>query len=674
MELTAVERAAQAAAVARDAGLSRERRRREGIVHTAPELARFAARAADDLLRVELGEPAGLASERVSLVDPACGPGAFLAAALSVAKGRGSAPRAVLALDRDPVALAAAEEALRPELTEEGWSCAFEARDTLTEIDPEGIAQRAPIAVVLGNPPWIGSAQARSAPRSTVCSRTSAAIGDGRAAERAQDRCACRRLRALRPRRLRDRLPRARRRGDRAGHERLVPRRPGAPRHARRAAALLRRALRARPRRQRAPRARTRGRARRQRLRRTPVGLRAGRVEEGGADAGQLASVRYQRVVGTLEQKIERIAAARIGDADFKLLTVAGAQQRFVPSAAPRADYASWPSLADAMPFHQEGVQTNRDAAVIDGDREALLRRLRAFAAGERRRSSRRSGRRSRTTDRRSRGLRLRARSRCDPDGTRGELLQRIAYRPFDLRWFATVRSGLPSPAPAAARRDGPLRLRAGHRPQGSRQRTLARLRREPARDRQLLPVLAQLVPRARVPDARLRKVARTWPRRRASIRRAESAAERSRAREFACLRARVLGEPHYRTEHDAKRSASTHPQDPAAGRRAALRAPALRAGEQLVELYCAPDEIAAAPTRATAESVARSTDRRRRGVPAVPLSERPVRGEAQQAHAPLRDELSFLVADEPSQTWVERPRVTGRATPAAAFPTAPRE
>ena len=245
--------------MARDAGLSRERRRREGIVHTAPELARFAARAADDLLRSELGEPAGLASERVSLVDPACGPGAFLAAALSVAKGRGSAPRAVLALDRDPVALAAAEEALRPEFAEEAWSCAFEARDTLTEIDPEGIAQRAPIAVVLGNPPWIGSAQDRSAPALNRLledfrrDRDGAPLNERKIGVLADAYVRFVRVACEIACRARDR------RRDRAGHERLVPRRPGPPRHARRATPLLRCAVRAGPRRQRVGRPRHAG-------------------------------------------------------------------------------------------------------------------------------------------------------------------------------------------------------------------------------------------------------------------------------------------------------------------------------------------------------------------------------------------------------------------------------
>jgi hypothetical protein len=96
------------------------------------------------------------------------------------------------------------------------------------------------------------------------------------------------------------------------------------------------------------------------------------------------------------------------------------------PSNVPAA-YEAWPSLADLIPFHREGVQTNRDALCIDADREALLDRLRAFTA---------------------KTLAVPATRHFDPEKARvvmtsalegdpGEWLRPIEYRPFDRRWLA---------------------------------------------------------------------------------------------------------------------------------------------------------------------------------------------------------------------------------------------
>jgi len=164
MELSAGERAACDAAALRDAGLSSVARRRAGIVHTPPELARFVAVAADELLRGELGLEHGLADPAVALIDPACGPGAFLAAALAVAGDRTSAPVAVCGMDSDPSAIAFARAALAPALARAGWPCALRICDTLAEAKPEAIAMLGAVPVVLGNPPWVASAQQRPAP------------------------------------------------------------------------------------------------------------------------------------------------------------------------------------------------------------------------------------------------------------------------------------------------------------------------------------------------------------------------------------------------------------------------------------------------------------------------------------------------------------------------------
>jgi hypothetical protein len=106
---------------------------------------------------------------------------------------------------------------------------------------------------------------------------------------------------------------------------------------------------------------------------------------------------------------------------------------RFAPPRRASAAWASWPSLAEAMPFHREGVQTNRDAVAIDVDRERLLERMQAFARGERRADL---------------AVACRALAHYQPAAARravaaalerGDAIRRIAYRVLDDRWVCAV-------------------------------------------------------------------------------------------------------------------------------------------------------------------------------------------------------------------------------------------
>jgi hypothetical protein len=437
MELTEVERATRDAASLRDAGLSSAARRRAGIVHTAPQLARFAVRAADQLLREELGRPLGLCDPEVALIDPACGPGAFLAAALAEAGGRGGAPCAVRGLDRDAAAIGAARAALAPALARAGWPCTLRVCDTLRSTLPQSAARLGAIPVVIGNPPWIAAAQDPPSPWLDALledfRRDSAGV---RLKERKLGvladayvrfmRWACevachgergavlafvtnasyldgpvhRGMRAA-LRRMFDRLDVL----DLGGNALLA--RSGARDDnvfgVRPAAALLL-ALR-RPGRRQRPR----------------------------------ASVRYLRLCGPLAVKLQRLTGARLGDPDWRRLELDDRYERFVPTAAPRDDYALWPSLADAMPFHREGVQTNRDAVVVDRDRARLLSRLRAFAAGEPRGDLAAARRSVAHYDPAVARAAVERALLADPDGNRGLLVKPIAYRPLDTRWFAPI-------------------------------------------------------------------------------------------------------------------------------------------------------------------------------------------------------------------------------------------
>ncbi len=444
-ELTAAERNARDAATARDAVLSAARRRREGIVHTPPELARFVARAADDLLRGWLGLSRGLGDARVALIDPACGPGAFLAAAAAVAEP--GARRLAYAIDRDPAALELARVALSDELARAGLRCELCALDTLVAVRPEQLAARVGVACVLGNPPWVASAQPPPAAwLDALLEDFRRDAGGARLQERKLGVLADAYVRFVRW------ACEVARKAERGAVIGLVTNGSylDGPVHRGMRAALRRffdalfvvdlggNAL--------LPRARVRDD--------NLFGVRPAAavllaVRGPGCDETRLAKVRYLKLAGSRQHKLERLARLELGAADFAPIEPDAVYQRFVPTAVADDAYRSWPSLADAMPFHREGVQTNRDAVVVDTDRARLLRRLRAFAAGERAPELALADQALPHYDPERARAAVRAALAADPDGTRGVLLRPLAYRPFDLRWFAPIAPLCHRPRPA---------------------------------------------------------------------------------------------------------------------------------------------------------------------------------------------------------------------------------
>jgi len=184
---TRVERAAEAAAGRRDsdvrgpAGRWRER----GVVHTPPEVARFVAVRVDRALR-GLGRRGGLADRSVALIDPACGPGAFLAAALAVAgrRRRDGPPAAVVGLDVDPEAVASAEDVLGDAARRAGWPLDLRVADTLASLDPFAGSPGGQTTVALvGNPPWAGRTHNRDAAVTAELLEDFRRDGDGRRLE-----------------------------------------------------------------------------------------------------------------------------------------------------------------------------------------------------------------------------------------------------------------------------------------------------------------------------------------------------------------------------------------------------------------------------------------------------------------------------------------------------------
>jgi hypothetical protein len=439
LALHPAERVAEERARVRDAALTREpaRRKAHGVVHTPAELARGTLAILDELMQSELGAPLGVADPSVHLIDPACGPGAFVGAALRLwaARDRPTGMR-LSAIDIDGLALThAAELAVHapPEF-------ALHQADVLREpILLELAASDRRVLAIAGNPPW-ASARADSTPQMQSLLEDFRRDDTGeRLVERKLGVLSDVYVRFFRV------CAEAARRSERGAALALISNGSflDGPVHRGMRAALVRwfdrvyvldlggSALL-----HRAP-GETRARDDNVFGVRPSVTISWLVRAPGGHDARE-GRVFYGRLWGTRADKLETLASARLRDLPFERLSLERPLARFVPRARTDATYASWPSLAEWMPFHREGVQTNRDRLVIDADRDRLLERLRAFARGD--------------------ALPELAQTYADQAHFRAEVARRnlaealeresepgfgvcapMAYRPFDVRWFCPV-------------------------------------------------------------------------------------------------------------------------------------------------------------------------------------------------------------------------------------------
>lgn len=393
------------AAAERDARVSAGERRRRGVVHTPSTVARFMARC--------------IADRPGTIVDPACGPGVFLAACMEEL----ASPRRAIGMDVDREAIDDARAILGPTASRRGWTLTLETRDTLSSPLAD---VRGPL-IVIGNPPWAGRSANRDA------SYTDALLDDFRRDARGEPlgerkigvlsddyvrffRWACEALR--RPeggalafvtnasfldgpvhRGMRARLLRwfesvdvielggsalVARRGDR--DENVFGVRP--------AAAIT-------------------------------IAIRPPDHDEVLADA----RVTHVSLRGSRAQKLAQLA----GTIELAAIVPRPPLLRFVPTSRSRA-YDTWPSLPELMPFHREGLQTNRDAFCVDVDQGRLRERLDAFSRGVAREWPGRAGTRSPHYDPAQAQRALAAAL-----GAAVPAVRLVAYRPFDDRFVCIV-------------------------------------------------------------------------------------------------------------------------------------------------------------------------------------------------------------------------------------------
>lgn len=355
---TDLERACAEVAAVRDDALDASVRQRHGVVHTPPALARAIARRSDRALRA-LGY-AGLADPAVRIIDPACGPGAFLAAAVAVSEGRARP----IGLDRDAQVVDTARLLFGPRAE-------LRVADALAD---GRVFEGARALCVLGNPPWSARTGSRPAYSDQLLEDFRREPDGGVLQERKTGvlsdvyvrfwRWA---LEGLRSRRgvvafvsNASFLDGPVHRGMRAAMQRWCDHIDVLDLGG---SALV---------------------ARRGDPDQNVFGVRVGVAITVAArdEGGPTAPVRYARLRGTAEDKLARLDVEQ---------DVEGAEREVAPGEPwppPRDDEAScwpasWRSLDALFPFHREGVQSNRDAFATDVDRDVLLARLRAFADGD---------------------------------------------------------------------------------------------------------------------------------------------------------------------------------------------------------------------------------------------------------------------------------------------------
>lgn len=406
-------------------------RRRRGIVHTPPELARFTATAIDDLLRRKLGVSFGLADPQIRVLDPACGPGAFLAATLEVADGPG--PRSLLGVDIDEAAIQSAEALLRPRAVARGLRLELVCEDALASVRPFGTETMGETVVILGNPPWAGRSEHRGDPRSDHLLEDFRRDAEGH-------RLSERRLGVLS-----DAYVRFFRWALEVGATTaggvvvaLVTNSSflDGPVHRGMRSYLLRffdgidvldlggSALVAR------------GRERDENLFgvRPGAALTIGYRSRATHERSDSADVRFAALRGRRAEKLAILGQEPIETLPFRSLDVRAPHFVFRPS--PRSDRTLETfALCDAIPFSREGVQTNRDDFVIAKTREELFERLLRFADGEAFPSLERKPHFDPVLAR----ARLREVLASGSGNDRDSLVRPIAYRPFDDRFFVPL-------------------------------------------------------------------------------------------------------------------------------------------------------------------------------------------------------------------------------------------
>lgn len=370
-----------AAAKEREEQATRGALRARGVVHTPMELARFGLGKLHAWLRDDFGLTGGIADPRALILDPAVGTGVWLAASLEqgasderLERATGIPGRSMWGFDVDEGVLETARSLLSEELARQGVALALRCENTLAIADPWP-KERAGVRVIVGNPPWA----ARSMSRGTALSdawladfrrdASGASLGERRVGVLSDDYVRFFRWTlqqvvtapegalvclATNASFLDGPVHRGMRSALRRAFDRIEVVDLGGN-------ALL-----------------SRGTERDENV----FGVRVGAALTLGirlpGARERHAHVRTARARGTREQKLQTLAELEWSEVAEELPATWSAVSSRTQNAPKRLEF----SLAEAFPFHREGVQTNRDEIATAATREQLVERLERIADG----------------------------------------------------------------------------------------------------------------------------------------------------------------------------------------------------------------------------------------------------------------------------------------------------
>ena len=190
----------------------------------------------------------------------------------------------------------------------------------------------------------------------------------------------------------------------------------------------------------------------------TPVAITLA-ARFGSRDAGQPARVRYARLTGSRAEKLAALDAAGTLD-DLAWSEVgAGWQAPFLRS--PPTEFTSWPALTDLMPWQHSGVQPKRTWPIAP-DPESLRLRWRAMLSSEHRATAMRA-----TDDRHPDGTYASDPAGGPPASPLASLppdapppaIVSYQFRSFDRQWLLADGRLLSRPRPSLWRAHGPRQL-----------------------------------------------------------------------------------------------------------------------------------------------------------------------------------------------------------------------
>lgn len=146
-------------------------------------------------------------------------------------------------------------------------------------------------------------------------------------------------------------------------------------------------------------------------------------------------TVRFRNLWGQGKLKELLRDAERLSDVEYEEITpAAGLGFPFIPRTT-GAEYLNWPTLPELFPFSQPGIFTARDDVVVEVDRDVLVDRMETYFDPEvTDREMERASPRSMSGTSRFNGPEIRR--YLQERGFMRDRVVRYAYRPFDVRWL----------------------------------------------------------------------------------------------------------------------------------------------------------------------------------------------------------------------------------------------